>query len=734
MRWTAVCLIGALLFGCDAGGTGTGHDAGRPDADASSRDGASADAGSPVGQPCSTAHACPNGYACQDFACVVDCGALPHCDDRCCAAGQVCSFGACATPGAMCRDPVDCPNGQYCETTLRRCLPQGTGTPCEYHPPVGVFQPQVVWEWHGDPDVLPMHNQVEHTPVVIDLLPTPDGAGIPAVLFIAHTGASEASGGVLRAVRGDTGARIFPAADPGYRLAPGAAIAAAELDPASTGIEIVACSDGNLTPNTAGHVMIIRADGTLLHELMNIPCGYGTAPAIADADGDGTPEIAARALVFHVDGTLLPGFASATHDTVNFSYDSDDFPTFADLDADGRQELVLGNRALRMDGTALWSRTDMPRGYPAVADLNADGHPEVVVVYPTLNMVYALNGQTGATIWGPVDVNRFPTPDGPSGGGPPTVADFNGDGVPDVGTAGGYNYLVLNGHDGVPLWFYPTTDTTSRVTGSSVFDFDGDGRAEAVYADELDLRVFRGVEGTVLYDLCNTSVTLWEYPVIADVNNDDHAEMVVVGNTYYAPRSHCSDGTPSHTGIRVLGDTAGNWVRTRAIWNQHSYHVTNVNDDGSIPAHEHPNWTTPGLNNFRQNVQPGGRTLDAPDLQAGALTADFSMCTETLTLYVRITNRGRAGAPAGIPVSFYTGDAMGVHVNIGRATTTRRLLPGESVAVSLAYHPPAGHELDATSFYVVINDPTDMPLLGLHECNSGNNGSSPRQLACTPPG
>jgi hypothetical protein len=42
-------------------------------------------------------------------------------------------------------------------------------------------------------------------------------------------------------------------------------------------------------------------------------------------------------------------------------------------------------------------------------------------------------------------------------------------------------------------------------------------------------------------------------------------------------------------------------VQTRRIWNQHTYHITNVNPDGTIPSNEQNNWQVPGLNNFRLN-------------------------------------------------------------------------------------------------------------------------------------
>src|SRR6185312_15007558 len=49
------------------------------------------------------------------------------------------------------------------------------------------------------------------------------------------------------------------------------------------------------------------------------------------------------------------------------------------------------------------------------------------------------------------------------------------------------------------------------------------------------------------------------------------------GNTCRAPHPHGVQG------IRVYKDAQNRWVRSRMIWNQHAYAVTNVNEDGTIP-------------------------------------------------------------------------------------------------------------------------------------------------------
>ena len=95
-----------------------------------------------------------------------------------------------------------------------------------------------------------------------------------------------------------------------------------------------------------------------------------------------------------------------------------------------------------------------------------------------------------------------------------------------------------------------------------------------VYSDEYHLWMYDGSTGNNLIpSTCDTTGTLWEYPLVADVDNDGQADIVVASNAYGIT---CPDNNSKQAGIRVFGSAKGSWVRTRRIWNQHTYHVTNV--------------------------------------------------------------------------------------------------------------------------------------------------------------
>jgi RHS repeat-associated protein len=372
----------------------------------------------------------------------------------------------------------------------------------------------------------------------------------------------------------DAGPEIWAATDEGDDVYPGASVAVGDID--RDGLpEVIAVHEDDT-------LVAFEHDGRRKWKGTVRPwngLGYG-GMSIADLDQDGAPEIVAGASAFNADGTLRWS-GNTAGGTGWGSNGAAAQSTVADIDLDGRPEVIAGRSAYRYDGSLYWNAA-VGDGYAAVANLDADPQAEVVLV--SAGNVYVLE-HTGTVKWGPKDIP------GGGAGGPPTVADVDGDGELEIGVAGATRYCVLE-TDGSIKWCSVTQDGSSNRTGSSVFDFDGDRTAEVIYADELVLRIYRGATGEVLFSTSRGSGTTLELPVVADVDADGHAEIVIGANDYFAG---------DETGLLVIGGTDASWVSTRRIWNQHDYHVTNVNEDASIPRVERPNWLVGGLNHFRLN-------------------------------------------------------------------------------------------------------------------------------------
>jgi hypothetical protein len=312
-------------------------------------------------------------------------------------------------------------------------------------------------------------------------------------------------------------------------------------------------------------------------------------------------------------------------------------------------------------------------------------------------------------------------------------------------------------------WKSPTKDVSSNVTGSSVFDFEGDGPAEAVYNDEVKLRIYKGKTGDVIKELDNTTWTTFEYPIIADVNNDNKAEIVVVANTICSPPADPACNYPKQNGIRIFTDSNNNWVSTRKIWNQHTYHVTNVcsgeedgycdkdeNKYGRIPKIEKNGWAFSELNNYRQNVQgPGG--FAAPDFIPAAVVPLRKRCPDSLGLLVTVRNIGDAPAGGkedipdggagdsgvahlGIPVALYRGNPDAGNAKfLAVGYTDRRMAPHGGEAKAEVWWYNAGVTWPIDDLFIVVND-DGMGGRAYNECDYTNNMKALGLTDCIPEG
>jgi hypothetical protein len=589
--------------------------------------------------------------------------------------------------------------------------------------------------------------------------------------------------GVLRALHGHSGSEVFAVpTDSGgapIYLAPASNLALGDLD----GDDLPEIVGVRRTSTTVG-LVAFDGDGSVLWD-----CAGGTAtacddhtgqihiwggPALADLDQDGQPEILYGNQVFDRNGLRLwratdpdmgQGDSVLVHETYWTTTSVGYLSHAADIDVppDGTLELIAGNTVFTMGASlSTWSvkagfdhhvRTGSPAkprlwdGLGAVGDFDLDQAPELVHVSQESVAILDHGGAILDEISIPRGArNLF------SAGGAPTVANFiDDDSNPEIGVAGRELYVIF---DVNPSTFelslgaqFATQEFSSSRTGSSVFDFDGDGSAEVVYNDECSLRILHIDAATadpvarvqVVYETENSSFTTYEYPVIADVDADGNAEIVVCANdfgrTVVPPTSHptydtvipyyCARDDASYQvrhGLFVYGDANDSWVPTRAIWNQHTYHVTNITTLGGVPQHEERSWVA--HNTYRLNSQGSVGGPPAPDLAPGA-TATLSRCPVEVLLGVWVANQGELFVPAGLEVAFYRGEPAANNAAFAVARTTRRLLPGESEFVSVAWLPPAA----GATVVILVDDDGSGTGAGAHsECGSGTDASNRTQI------
>lgn len=715
---------------------------------------------------------CEPGSLCEGETCHLDCGEGLRCSsddgsEACCIDEQVCFLGECIVPETECTFDGDCGFDEYCDEVLLVCL----GIPeseCEYHPPIGEFTPVIGCRWVPVSGEIAGSSECEMTPVVANLTDdNDDGAtdllDIPDIVFVSYDKDRDGcctNRGVVRVVSGacnedgtmNTHATLGRG-DPWIGASSG--IALGNLHPHDSldegPAEIVATSMGG------GTVAWTRTvdDGSEWEILWRNPTylraahtpGAGAQPHIADLDLDGAAEVIIGNVVLNGltgeliwDGRVTVGPTSGIGNNAFLGPNT----TVADLDLDGWPEVIAGNTVYDgRTGAEIWTYEYTTNnsgcggdaecdGFNAVGNFDEDDEGEVVII--RLGEVFVIHHDGTLLHRVPIpwdDCRRSGARANESG--PPTVADFDGDGNPEIGTASADFYVVIDFDcvgDELPeecesenvLWTVPNEDCSSRVTGSSVFDFEGDGRAEVVYADEVTFRIFDGLTGDILFeDNTHRSNTRMEMPIIVDVDNDGQAEVIV-------PEPNVS---ASRGGIEVWDDADGNWVRTRRIWNQHSYHVTNINEDGTVPSPEAPNWTVTGLNNFRQNVQTYG-VHNAPNVVPEDFFVSDRRCPEQYRLGVHVMNRGSQTVPAGLLVGFYEGDPEGEHTLLGAVTIDGPLLSGGGEFVSLVWEVP--DELRdpgrVFSFYVVVDDTELGDEVALHECHEEDNIAGPISASC----
>ncbi len=717
---------------------------------------------------------CKEEFVCHEGICITEIPEDGDCNDSAenerCASGLACLKGKCTPFGDTCESTANCKEkDSFCcksdECGLKDyCIPYDETTThdenCRYTTKPGVFEGRIQCRWSG--------GAVGRSSAVVGKLG--NKAGLKTVVaFVSYSGTNNGlqiinpeTCETLETIPELTGGGIYPAI--------------ADLD--GDGLMEIVARRGvyKWNPSTQKHEP--KWNGNL-----------DNAPAVFDVDGDTVPEV--------ISGTAV--YKGLTGEKITGNNKSGWRSTEAMGYFGGHPTLISDSNVLRWENKA-WKQVATLGGagvYTAYADFgtpgaaaanfdyeNLDGFPEIVRVGDDTLTLFALvdNGKGGYNVQTLMSVSGFQI------GGPVTIGDFDSDGLPEIGVAsrglfGVYDprckkYEAGKCADKYVLWERWSQDQSSGQTGSSLFDFDGDGQAEAVYADECFTRVYEGKTGKVLFSIRRSSGTSWEAPIIADVDDDGSAEIVMgsesemrctadtdntdpihegiwciddedcptskgcnknVGykdiglctctsdsdcNTQYLPGESevlelykCVEPIHSSVGFMenrtngasrsmvkghktrpdgwkagdykvcratrntkqigsndlvIYKDRLDRWVSSRNIWNQHSYNILNIEDDGKAPTKDqwttnwnakHPNMCidddktkkAPMYNNFRLNKQGQFGAGAVPDITGRFIAG--SICGETSdgrhVISGKLCNRGTKPVSTQLPASFF---------------------------------------------------------------------------------
>ncbi|MDR1918331.1 MAG: hypothetical protein LBQ65_01645 [Tannerellaceae bacterium] len=332
-----------------------------------------------------------------------------------------------------------------------------------------------------------------------------------------------------------------------------------------------------------------------------------------DLDRDGKFEFCAGGKVYHKLNLKAGSYSVLNANSYGISI-PDGYTAVADINADGQPEIVVAYLTDRNNRTNIhidvW-KPNLNGGYPtheATEDIpcKASGNGSHSYIYIADIDGRSQNGKKfpEISILGP---NLYRSGESWSGY----------DRHPNVRHLMGYSYsrtsskvngrqtegLIVsftwddNGYSAnqrLKVSFMMEHSDVSVNTGFTLFDFDNDGITDICYRDETSLRIISATEPFVA--LTDThlnkpevirftsnvaSYTGFEYPVVADLNDDYSADIIVTGKERH--------NEVSVAYLYALEAHQSNFAPSLKVWNQFMYSPLRINEDLSTPKQNlHP--------------------------------------------------------------------------------------------------------------------------------------------------
>lgn len=445
-----------------------------------------------------------------------------------------------------------------------------------------------------------------------------------------------------------------------------------------------------ITANNQGETITLDGDGNLKWTANDMLTSLNyMLHNTADLDEDGTPEIIHDSIV--LDGVTGNTLFQMSVPTNGWNYR---LPAIGDVDNDGDQEIALEGALYDSDGTELWSTGEVGTyGFWPIM-IQADSDPEAEIGF--VGAQWTLWDHDGTNIYRTV-YNTTAQP------GPPCAGDFDGDGVAEVAWPA-YQNFVMYELDGTKAWSVVMNDT-SGLAGCSGYDLNNDGALEILFADQSTFKIFDGTTGATLFSDTHASPTIFEYPTVADMDADGHAEILVAHYGY-------------STAVTVYEHGGSGWPAAGSTWNVHDFAITNINADGSVPQNPEASWLK--YNVYRARVAADDPST--PDLIPIIMDVCVADCDYgPVAVSVQVENRGGADVEAGALLELWADQ------DTGRVLVASMTLPAiaagtkiEGVQFDLA---PA--DIGKFGWFAVVN-----PDGAGSECDETNNEDNWADMVC----
>jgi Bacterial Ig-like domain (group 3)/FG-GAP-like repeat len=231
-----------------------------------------------------------------------------------------------------------------------------------------------------------------------------------------------------------------------------------------------------------------------------------------------------------------PGSLSNTLDT--------SFVVVADLNGDGIPDLVLGSNVVsiylgKTNGTYTLATTitvqQAPTSYPiAIADFNGDGIPDLAIPLYGPNDIAIALGNGDGTFAAPVIAT---VPGSNIEIGQIVVADFNGDGIPDLAVLAEADSstveILLGNGDGTFTAEATNPPTSGTPSYFATGDFNGDGKTDLAVEEGTTIAILLGNgDGTFAASGSVNSGSTGSPIAVADFNGDGKPDIAVAEGAY----------------------------------------------------------------------------------------------------------------------------------------------------------------------------------------------------------